>query len=80
MTPRLRKSLAAKSVAIGFIVSILCGNYWIILAIFKKTLPLWFLNLVSVTAIWIIISGVWLVATAVQHYIQGPEAYDDGDL
>ena len=79
MDPRLRKSLAAKSVAMGFIASILLGNYWIIEAVFQKDLPLWFLNAVSAAAVWTIASGIWLIITKVIYHFDQSELPEDGE-
>jgi len=77
MDPELRKSLAAKSVALGFIASILLGNYWIIQAIFHIELPLWFLNAVSAAALWTIVSGFWLLITKVIQHFDRNITYED---
>jgi hypothetical protein len=60
-----RHSLPAKGVAIGFIVQILLGNYWLILKFTGAEPPAWFSDAILAGAFWIILCGFGMLLSSV---------------
>jgi hypothetical protein len=63
MHPDLRKSLATKCAAVGFIAIILLGNYWMMLHITSSEIPALFYDVFLCVAAWVILSGVAMLIT-----------------
>jgi len=54
-------SLARKSVALGFVTSILLGNFWFIMELTGQKLPFWFGDAFIAVTAWILLSGLWML-------------------
>lgn len=68
MQSMLRKSLAAKIVAVGFIILTLTGNIWIVDHMMNQPIPIWLHYLLYLGVVLVLLGGIALALLAVKVY------------